>query len=85
VLAGRGARAELEALTTLLEGSKGMGEPQKAPRCPLCCEHGILLVRNCGWCENDYDPDHLADAWLPEEEPMWLCPHGIGVEPERRC
>ncbi|HEX3957772.1 MAG TPA: hypothetical protein VHZ03_14235 [Trebonia sp.] len=53
-----------------------------APRCPECCQHGILLTRPCGWCENDYDPDHAADAWIPDDQPMWKCPHGIGVDPE---
>jgi hypothetical protein len=54
---------------------------EQAPRCPLCCEHGIPLTRNCGWCQNDYDPDRLADVWIADGEPMWLCPHGVGAEP----
>jgi hypothetical protein len=45
----------------------------KAPRCPLCCEHGKPLTGPCGWRGHD--------AGIPDDRPMWLCPHGIGVEP----
>ena len=44
--------------------------------CDLCCVHGIPLTRPCGWCSNDYDPDHTANEWLPDGEPHWPCPHG---------
>lgn len=49
------------------------------PRCPLCCEHGVPLSRPwCSYCE-DRDGGYL-DA-IADDEPMWLCPHGVGVEP----
>lgn len=48
-----------------------------APRCPECCEHGIPLKWACWWCEGDL-ADYLGPA---EDEPQWLCPHGIGEAP----
>jgi hypothetical protein len=51
---------------------------KKAPRCALCCDHGVPLTRNCGSCE-DVEGGYL-DV-ISEDEPMWDCPHGIGVAP----
>lgn len=54
------------------------GTPGKAPRCPSCCDHGVPLTRNCGSCEDT--EDGYLDV-LSDDEPQWLCPHGVGVEP----
>lgn len=83
---GRQYRIVAHEVPGISQGRIFMGifvEPRKTgktPRCPLCCGHGRLLTANCGWCSNDYDPDHLADVSIAEDEPMWLCSHGIGVE-----
>jgi len=52
-----------------------------APRCPLCCDHGIPRdgSRWCGWCDDILD-GHGDDCLIPRDEPMWLCPHGIGKD-----
>lgn len=50
-------------------------------RCPLCCEHGILLTRECGWCRNDDGEPYEGPR---KGEPQWLCRHGIGAEPDDR-
>ena len=49
----------------------------KAPRCPLCCVHGrpYATAGWCGWCE---DTDGGYADRFDDDEPMWLCPHGIG-------
>lgn len=52
-------------------------EASGCERCPLCCEHGIPLTRNCGCCEDTNDG--YLDV-IRDDEPMWLCPHGIGTE-----
>ncbi len=46
------------------------------PRCPECCTHGVPLTRDCGACE-DHENGYLD--WINDDEPQWLCPHGIGV------
>ena len=53
---------------------------REALRCKLCCSHGVPLSRWCGWCE-DIQTGYGADCIIPGSEPMWLCEHGIGVEP----
>ena len=56
----------------------GMDEAEQPPRCPECCAHGIPYNRNCGWCQ---DWEDGVDYGVPAaDEPMWLCPHGVGVE-----
>lgn len=44
-------------------------------RCPLCCEHGIRLTRECGWCRNDDGEPYQGPSG---DEPQWICQHGIG-------
>lgn len=50
---------------------------EDAPRCNHCCSHGVPLIHWCGWCEDI--EQGMDDCIIPEDEPQWLCPHGIGV------
>src|SRR5581483_93868 len=63
--------------------SGGMMSQSKpdAARFPLCCDHGIPRdgTRWCGWCD-DIHEGYGDDCRIPPDEPMWLCPHGIGKD-----
>lgn len=47
-----------------------------SPRCPHCCMHGVPFDEWCGWCE-DLNEGYY-DCYIPPDEDMWLCPHGVG-------
>jgi hypothetical protein len=53
---------------------KGSWTTYEAERCDLCCRHGILWDRFCGWCEDPEEDD-------PTRDEPWGCEHGIGVPP----
>lgn len=67
----------------------GKPDAQPEPRCPKCCTHGLPYSAEdqktygtssgwCGWCGDV--ADGYADP-IPDDEPQWLCPHGIGDHP----
>jgi len=57
------------------------------PRCPRCCTHGLPYSAEdmkkygtsgwCGWCEDE----EVYGPMIPDDEPQWLCPHGVGEQP----
>lgn len=52
----------------------------QAPRCELCCVHGVPWERSyCPWCQDEQEDYY--DAHPDDTDQQWLCPHGIGVEP----